>query len=119
MTQLKALLNRLTARLPEPLVLAWARFDPKLKYTLLTGVLGWVVAKYGIELDADVAFYISGAIASLVGYNVPNDGTVLRTDQEDGNAELPLDRDPEDAGYEVAEEGEPELPVVDEDEVRP
>lgn len=63
--------------------------DPKLKYTVLTFVAARLALELGIPWDPTTEALVAGALASLVGYAVPNDGTVLRRPQEDGNAELP------------------------------
>ena len=72
----------------------WNRIDAKVKATLLTGVVTFVVTKLAIELDPDVSALITLGIAALAGYGTANEGTVLRTQQLSGNA--PQVRDPYD-----------------------
>lgn len=78
---LNAILEALAAR--------WRTLDPKLKYTVLSAAVSYTVLKAGIEVDADTAALITLGLSSAVGYRVPNDATVLRTEHEDGNARPP------------------------------
>jgi hypothetical protein len=45
--------------------------SPKLVYTLLTVVVGWVLTKYAIELPDGIAAAIPVILAGLVGYQAP------------------------------------------------
>ena len=63
--------------------------DPKLKYTVLTFAAARLALELGIPWDPTLEAVVAGVVASVVGYSVSNDGTVLRTPQEDGNAALP------------------------------
>lgn len=113
MTKIKALLNKLRKYIPTRVELIWAHFDPKLKSTVLTGVVGWIITKYGIKLDADVAFYISGAIASITGYTIPNDASPKKAKELTGGnpSKEKLEAAPVDTGVPevIGEEvGDPE-----------
>lgn len=63
--------------------------DPKLTYTVVSAILARVVLELGVSDDETVQSVLPLAIAAVVGYVTPNDATVLRTEQEDGNAHLP------------------------------
>jgi hypothetical protein len=63
----------------------WRTLDPKLKYTIASGTISWLTTRYAIDLDPGLAALITLVVASVTGYSKPNDGTVLRTPQEDGN----------------------------------
>lgn len=70
---------------------AWEHLDPKLKYTVISGALAFALTKGAIQLDPAVAAAISGAIASVVGYSVENDASVVRREDELGeDVPLPL-----------------------------
>jgi len=57
----------------------WSKIDPKLKYTILTAAVTYALAKAAINLDPATSAIVSGVVASVVGYRVENDGTVLRS----------------------------------------
>lgn len=67
--------------------------DPKLKYTVLTFAAARLALELGVPWDPTLEATVAGVVASLVGFATPNDGTVLRTPQEDGNPVLPDDVD--------------------------
>lgn len=64
--------------------------DPKLVVTVVTAALTRAVLALGLSVDDPlVGTVISLAAGAVAGYLVPNEGTVLRTPQEDGNAAVP------------------------------
>lgn len=83
---MKALLNFLD-RLP---------VDNKLLATVLTTAATRAVLALGIDVDPFVESVISLAVGAVVGYRTPNEGTVLRTPQESGNAKLPDELAPQE-----------------------
>lgn len=87
---MKNLIDRILAALRA----AWEHLDPKLKYTVISGVLAYALTKGAIQLDPEIAAAISGAIASVVGYSVENDASVIRKEDELGeDVPLPLPPD--------------------------
>lgn len=67
----------------------WNTLDPKLKHTLVTAVLSYLILQVGLDLDPSLQAAVAGLVGAVSGYNASNDGTVLRTEQEDGNPVLP------------------------------
>jgi hypothetical protein len=65
--------------------------DPKLVSTVLTTALVRLVLELGGDPVGDPLYsgLISLAVGAMVGFFWPNDGTVLRTPQESGNAGEP------------------------------
>jgi hypothetical protein len=51
---------------------AWAHFDPKMKYQLLSGLLAYAILKLGIQIDPVLEGFIALAIGGAVGYAVPD-----------------------------------------------
>lgn len=66
------------------------QLDPKLVTTLLSAAIVRLGLELGVaESDPLLQGFIALAVAAVVGYLTPNSGTVLRTEQEDGNAYPP------------------------------
>jgi hypothetical protein len=65
-------------RITGAITAAWEYLDPKLKYTILTGIVAWAITKYAIDLNTDVSALVTGVIAAITGYEVPNDASELR-----------------------------------------
>lgn len=64
--------------------------DPKLVTTLVTAALVRLALELGVaENDPLLQGVIALAVAAVVGYRTSNDGTVLRTEHESGNAVPP------------------------------
>lgn len=87
-----------------PLLTYIRTLDPKLTYTVLTFAAARLALELGIPWDPTVEAVVAGVVASFVGYKVANDGTVLRTPQEDGNPVVPdqeLSEDVPPGGEEV------------------
>lgn len=84
-------MTNLLAKLKAGAVRAWDHFDPKLKYTVLTGVVTYALTKAAINLDPTLSAIITGAISSAVGYSVPNEATTLRREGalNDGEPDIP------------------------------
>lgn len=55
----------------------WDKLDPKLKYTVLTTLVAYALAKAAIPLDPVLEAALSLSIGSLVGYQVENAGSAL------------------------------------------
>lgn len=85
----------------------WNKIDPKLKYTILSAAVTYALTKAAINLDPALSAIITGFVASLVGYNVENDGSVLRS--------MPLQSSGEDAGGLTVDLNQ----VITEDEMAP
>jgi hypothetical protein len=60
-----------------PITRFWNKLDPKLKYTLLTAAVTYALTRYAITLDPALSAIVSGAISSIVGYNVENGASEL------------------------------------------
>jgi hypothetical protein len=80
---------KLVTKIRDELVARWRALDPKLKYTVLTFAVARILLAVGVSLDPATETIVSGVIAGFVGYRVPNDGTVLRGEHDNGNAEVP------------------------------
>ncbi len=65
--------------------------DSKLVATVLTAALTRLAVEFlGVaESDPLLQGFIALAVATVAGFLVPNDGTVLRTEHADGNAVPP------------------------------
>lgn len=64
--------------------------DPKLVAVVVTAALTRLAGYLGLlTTDPMIESAIALAAGAVAGYLTPNDGTVLRRPQEDGNAELP------------------------------
>jgi hypothetical protein len=93
-------LKRIPALLAGLAVRAWNHLDPKLKYTVLSAAVAWVVTKYAIQLDPTLSAVVAGVIGSATGYQAPNDASLLRASHADGNAEAPAEAREVPAGTE-------------------
>lgn len=63
--------------------------DNKYVSMLASAVATWALAKYAGGLDANISAALVGLVTAGIGYRVPNDGTVLRRNQESGNPDVP------------------------------
>ena len=96
--------------MPDALVNVLERIplDNKLLTSVVTIGLTRVVLAVGLDVDDPlVGTVISLAVGAVVGYLTPNEATVLRTPQEDGNADVPVDGDDEAALGELPEDARP------------
>lgn len=63
--------------------------DPKLVRTIVTFVAARCALELGIPWDPTLETALATILAAAVGYQTPNDATLLRTPQESGNAKRP------------------------------
>ena len=59
--------------------------DPKLVAGVVSAIVARLALELGISNDETVQAVLPLVVAAIVSYLTPNDGTVLRTVQEDGN----------------------------------
>ncbi len=125
---LNALRQLVDRYVPDRVLYLWNHLDAKLKSTVLSAAAAWAFTRYGIGADSELAIAITGIIASASGYKVKNDASVARLHSaedapEDGNAIAPDDvqpiLDPPKEFFQLAEEGEPEVPELTGEEGRP
>ena len=81
----------------------WNHLDPKLRATLLSGIVAFLVAKFAVDLDPDTSALITLLIAAFSGYTAENEGSHLRAQDDLDGAMLqpPAELDPsaEDPNY--------------------